>query len=208
MRAILIQNAVGECAELLRLSAPLHQAYCDRHGIELRQSYHNLAHGRSHMWDKVVLLLELLSELADGVIVFWIDADALIVGSENIAHGLPDGFDIAMFRMGPGPKGRNRLNTGVMILRNGPELRRLLKDAFDLGNCDGPLDEYTCDEPRINERLESGTYALKIHVLDVKYNSFCPYLCDEPLVRAWHGEKKRAVAMRMREELWKLRGDA
>jgi len=184
--ACLIQCASGPDLELLRLSYPIHSDFCRRHGFQYRASFlKSEPSGRSPIWSYIPALRDELERLQDGALVVKLDADALIIGDEDLRGALPDGADIGMVERQY--MSNSVLNSGVIFVRNSEKVREIWRAIWD-----GYQGEE--DNVAVNERLLDIRSGLAIAKLDGRYN-FCGAASPPtyPIqIRAWHGESKEA----------------
>ncbi len=117
--------ATGRHRELLTESAPTLQAYARRHGWDIVLSCESLT-TRPPSWAKVALITELMASYE---MVFWIDADAIIVDLERdvlAEAGADADADIwfARHRQERDPDA-TVLNAGIILARSSPFARGL-----------------------------------------------------------------------------------
>lgn len=207
---LIVQHGIGDCAELLRLSAAHHAAYATRHNHTLIQDMSQRCPERRAYWEKLPMLLHVLTRLNDGHLLAWLDADCLIVDPDvNIFAGFS--ADIAMTTVSyPGIP--EHFNTGVILLKNSPKIRELLQHAFAAWPNDVPMNAHPKhDELAINEaivffnkfRLHGG---VSVAVLPPEMNCWKHNQknAQNPVIRAWHGMPNDTVRKRMAEELEKI----
>ena len=125
---VIASLGAGPQRELLGLAARSFGPYARRHGYDLRLVTEVLDPGRPAPWSKIPLLRELAARYA---LVVWIDADAVIVDREtDIASALVPGRLVHLVEHVVG--GEPRPNTGVMMLRGGPEAIAFLDAVWAL----------------------------------------------------------------------------
>jgi len=128
-REVLLQQARPPYSRLLALSYPQHRSYARQHGLELVRMGGPLIPGWTGHWDAVVVMLVLLESGVDRI--FWLDADALIVGDRYFGVALAaSGGNLAMVRH-PGPP--EHWNCGVLMVQNGSHVRAFLQELIDQG---------------------------------------------------------------------------
>lgn len=194
---ILLQHGVGNCAELLRVSRKRHQEYCDKFGIQFVQDFEVRHPERLPYWEKIPLIQSYL-DTTD--VLLWVDADALIVQDVDLSRILT--CDLAMAKARK--HGREWFNTGVMFIRNTPEMFALLSDAWDRWPNDVAYNEHPKhDEKAINDACSER--GITVQVLDAKYNSWKNNAVNNPVIKAWHGEPDDATRMRFREFLQRVK---
>lgn len=100
-------------------TVPRMRAYAERHGFDLQVTKFEKTGGRPY-WIKITSIRKAL----DGShgIVFWIDADALIVRLEfDVRLALPVDKDLGMVWHSPGGvDSYSHFNAGIIVIRNGP----------------------------------------------------------------------------------------
>ncbi|MDQ4041721.1 MAG: hypothetical protein M3141_08220 [Actinomycetota bacterium] len=126
-RKVLCSLAVGPQERLLRLARPGFVRYADRHGYDLDVRNRLLTDERPPPWSKILLVRELL-ETYD--IVFWIDADAVIVdprldiatelGSRSFMGLVEHRYDDVAVP-----------NTGVLVLRRDALAQEFLQAVWE-----------------------------------------------------------------------------
>jgi galactosyl transferase GMA12/MNN10 family len=122
---VIVSLALGDHRRMLALSAATFEAYARRFGWDLVLSTEPLAPERPGSWSKIPLLQQLLERYE---LVWWIDADAVIVDLEpDIAAAVHPGADVYLVAHA---QGRDELavvpNAGVMLLRRSPFTRDFL----------------------------------------------------------------------------------
>jgi hypothetical protein len=184
--SVLIQQASGLHAPMLELVASRHAGYCVRHGITYWPVLGAVQFSRTPHWNKIVLIRHALDMGFDTVA--WLDADTLIVrDEEDFRTALhPDDGPIAVARHPGGGDARlhEHWNTGVMFLRNTPEVREFFRAVWELG----PLGEKpTYEQARINDLLAQ--FPGLVQRLDDRWNSTERVNeAPEPVIKAWHGQ--------------------
>jgi hypothetical protein len=197
----LIQQASWEYAPLLDLTARLHADYARRHGMTfLAVRGRVLDEGEYVAFDKLALMRQAMDERF--IYVFWIDADAAIVGDEDLRGALgafhetplretplretplretPLRMEIGMARH-PGPP--EHYNVGVILARNTDRARAFLDEA--LARRPGPLPWH--EQQVINDLAGEPRFAGCVRRLDDKWNSTVnANEVEDPVVMAWHG---------------------
>jgi glycosyl transferase family (putative galactosyltransferase) len=116
---VIASLARGDHRRMLALSAATFEAYAGRFGWDLVLSTESLAPERPGSWAKIPLLQELLRSYE---LVWWIDADAVIVDLErDIAATVHPGADVYFVAHA---QQRDELavvpNAGVMLVRRSP----------------------------------------------------------------------------------------
>lgn len=135
-RAAICSMATGGHVELLAIGAPTLLEYGDRHGWDVVLSTESsLADGRPASWGKVQLIRQLLHEYE---LVWWIDADALIVDStmdvrDHVRYGKDLYLVEHMFELG------FAASCGVMLWRASDWSQDLLTEMWSM---DEHIDQY------------------------------------------------------------------
>jgi mannan polymerase II complex MNN10 subunit len=111
----------GPQEELLEIARPTFAGYAERHGYELITST-EVDPDRPASWSKVPMLRELVESYE---LVFWIDADAVIVdASRDVADELEPASELGMVRH---RRGDDMVpNAGVIVVRGGEFAKELL----------------------------------------------------------------------------------
>ena len=180
MTDILLQQGRAEYAQLLDFSEPRHRAYAERHDLCYLRYDGPLVPSWSGHWDQIALFRALLGQGAERI--FWIDADALIVGDTDIRDGLGEA-DLAMARH-PGPP--EHWNIGVCCIRNGDRVRELVRAVIERGPGGFPWYQQAV----LNERLDGEFADVEVARLGNEWN--CTHCLGhftevrEPVIVAWH----------------------
>lgn len=191
-RTILIQHASGPITPMLEMTVGRHADYCAKHDITYWPVFGDVQFSRTPHWNKIVLIQQALAIGFD--IVAWIDADTMIVDFEpDIRTALNSGPPLAMARhpltgMDENP---GHWNSGVMIMRNTPELRRFFQQVWD----EGPvLNHRWKDQARILDVLKR--HPELVQLLDDRWNSTVEVNeAPDPIIKAWHGFGPNAISM-------------
>lgn len=116
----------GPHRHLLRIAARSFRRYARRHDLDLHLRTEPLETTRPAPWSKVVLLRELLDRYET---VVWLDSDLVVVDPRpDITQTLEPGRFVGLVehrtKEGAMP------NSGVLVLRSGPEARAFLDDVW------------------------------------------------------------------------------
>lgn len=191
-RGIVIQWAAGKHEKLLRLTESAHRAYCLKHQLDYRALYgvEHQVESRHPFWTKVYLIREALGENYDFVV--WLDADALIVGDEDLRAAVSEGIGARWCVLDwekISPLAYNHFNCGVLYLRNSPAVRDFVRRWLDTSDEGHPwADQHVFNQ--ITSGTESPDEGLPlVGALDAKWHSIHPHFEAEglPFVVAWHG---------------------
>lgn len=127
MRKAIVSLGAGAQARLLSLAAPSFRSYAQRHGYELLLHTAVVDEDRPAPWSKIVLLRALAT---DYDLLLWLDADLVIVDRRvDIATELDDGRFLYLVEH---VTSAGRMpNSGVMMLRGGPQARAFLDEVYD-----------------------------------------------------------------------------
>jgi hypothetical protein len=126
-RKVLCSLGVGPHEELLDLAARSFRPYAARHGYDLALSTSLIEPQRPAAWNKVRFVSRLLD---DYDVVFWIDADALLLQSDlDIADQLPEWAWLGMVAHQT-PEAEEFPNSGVFVCRRTRTMRRFLADIW------------------------------------------------------------------------------
>jgi hypothetical protein len=177
--AILLQQASPEQAILLDLTGKRHLAYAERHGIAYWTVGKRMIDENGAIyagWDKFVLIRQALGRGYEHV--FWIDADAAVVGDVDLREARTDGC-LGMVEH-PGPP--VHFNCGVMLMRNTAQLREFLRAVWERRPGEHPWYEQTI----MNEMITDGWPGFE--QLDLRWNStFGIAEAQGPVIVGWHG---------------------
>ncbi len=128
-------DTFSELGDIVTVSA---KEYCFRHGYGYAFFKTPNVTGRAYVWTKILVLYDVCRTLkheADAW-VLWVDADACIVSPEfdpvrQIIRQKPHGTEIII------AKDINGINLGVMLLKNTPFVRTLLRKIWSMRDCLG-----------------------------------------------------------------------
>lgn len=184
-RGVICSLATGRHRELLAESAPTIAAYAQRFGWGVVLSSETLG-DRPPSWSKIILVKELLQEFD---LVFWVDADALIVDLErDLIAEIDDAADIwfAGHPQDHDPEA-TVLNAGVFLARSSQFTRDLLDAIWDNEQFVDhnwwenaallDLLGYSLDAPF--RKLQRSKWDARIGSLDLAWNSV-PGYCESP----------------------------
>lgn len=181
MNDILLQQGRAEYQPLLDFAEGLHRAYAERHRIEYLRYDGPVAAGWPGFWDQIALLRALFG--AGARRIYWLDADALLVGDDDLREALGD-YDVAMCRH-PGPP--EHWNIGVSLWANSTPMRHLLRAALERGPGAWPWYQQAI----VNELLAGECAGLQVGRLDDRWNAtvVLGHLATvaDPVIVAWHG---------------------
>lgn len=123
MRKALATIGTGAHKQLLERTLPTFRSYAARHEYDVVVGNGHAETDRNSAWAKVPLLRDLLRRYE---VVFWVDADAIILdGTRDVADELdPETFQGFVFH----PSGPN---TGVWLLRAGDRSQRFLEAVWN-----------------------------------------------------------------------------
>ncbi|HEX6476337.1 MAG TPA: hypothetical protein VF005_03620 [Acidimicrobiales bacterium] len=117
----------GPHRRLLDVTRPALERYADRHGYEVRVVESRWVPARPVSWDKVALLHSLVARYR---VVFWVDADAVVMDDAPDVRQEVDRvrfLHLVEHRV----DGERRPNAGVMVLRGGRLASRFLERVWD-----------------------------------------------------------------------------
>ncbi len=183
MTAILIQQATTEYKPLLDLTERRHRLYAERHAMKYMRFDGAIMPGWHPYWNPVFLWLMLLMQEAQNDVagVWHIDADALIVGDDDMRYAVEAGR-IGMCWQTSQPE---HWNIGVIFLRNSERVRDLLRATLERGPGGPP---WYCQQI-MNDLLAEPEWADLAQGLDHRWNSIRFYAeVADPQIVAWHGE--------------------
>ena len=128
-RGVICSLATGAHVHLLSVAAPTLVAFGERHGWDVVLSTEeDLCAGRPAPWGKIPLIRQLLDEYE---LVWWIDADAIIVdASKDIRDELDPDKDLFLVEHLFEWPHQHAANTGVMVWRSTDWSRALLDETW------------------------------------------------------------------------------
>lgn len=190
---VLLQQGCGPCRPLLAAVRPHHLAYCRRHGFRYVPITTRPWHAQYELErDKLLLLSWALSHLvAEGGLLVCLDADAVIVGDEDLGDALPAGADFGMVLA----TGRF-FNTGAWWIRHTPNAAAAIEALADMPP--RPPGVTYGDQQRLVDALPRLADAgLQASALDSRWNWYdnAARRPTPPVqVRAWHSPVTPAPA--------------
>lgn len=126
LRKALCSFAVGSHVELQRIARETLETYAQRHGYDLHLVDRSPAPERPASWSKIPLVRELLT---DYDVVFWVDADAIIVDpSVDVASVIEPGKFLYIVEHTIGPQ--HIPNMGVFLVQAGEPTQRLFDEVW------------------------------------------------------------------------------
>jgi hypothetical protein len=126
MSKVIVSLGTGPQERLLGLASRSFRRYARAHGYELSLHTHPVDPARPAPWSKVKLLRRLAAEHE---LVLWLDADLVIVdGSTDIASELEE--KRFLYLVEHQTKEGRIPNSGVMLLRGGPETIAFLDEVY------------------------------------------------------------------------------
>jgi hypothetical protein len=128
-RGVICSLATGTHVHLLSIAAPTLVAFGERHGWDVVLSTEeDLCQGRPAPWGKIPLIKQLLDEYE---LVWWIDADAIIVDTtKDIRDELDDDKDLFLVEHLFAWPHQHAANTGMMVWRSTDWSRALLDETW------------------------------------------------------------------------------
>jgi hypothetical protein len=136
-KILVVQSSTENIGSFARLSAEINGAYARLHGYAFVHHETELpaARPRNPCWDKVVHLRSHLKEGdSDAEYIFWIDSDAAIDRTDRRLESIAassGGADLSICVSMPLTK---NVNTGAMLLRATPWMRRFADDWWGWDN--------------------------------------------------------------------------
>lgn len=183
----------GDYRPCIELTRERNQAYCDRHGFDLEivigtlsEQYSNVNMGA---WVKVEMIDKALKTGYEYVV--WLDADALIKDMDtDLRDACPNGIGACWMRI---PQ-LHHWNTGVLYVRNSPEVR-----AF--------FSEWLSNFPGDKQWREQGIFnklamqSKVVQTISDKWNATINYsMVPDAVVLGYHGNGDAAYRYRMMKE--------
>jgi hypothetical protein len=126
VRKAIVSLGTGPQSRLLALASRSFRRYGARHGYSLELARETMDPTRPAPWSKIVLLRRLA---ASHDLLLWLDADLVVVDdSLDIASELDD--DRFLYLVEHQTKEGRMPNSGVMLLRGGPETIAFLDEVY------------------------------------------------------------------------------
>lgn len=177
-RDVILQQARDEYKLMLDLTEPFHRVYAERHGVEYKRVDGTIVHGWNGTWDAIALFVRMIDCGVDRI--FWLDADTLIVGDEDLHSGL-SGAPLTMARH-PGPPGH--WNCGVLFIDVSPRVSEFFEETLRRGPGGYPW----WQQQIMNDLLALPEWDGMIGRLGDRWNSTVGHVeAPDPVVMAWHG---------------------
>lgn len=186
---LIVQNAYGGQSERqLAVTRKRHSAFALKHGYAYRIFHEGAPAGWHPAWSKIPAWIRALESTKRNVLA--VDTDGIVIGDEPLHEALGE-FDLAMVKVHMGPYWW--FNTGVVFIRNNPEVKAFLSTVFEAGPVESA--ETTAEQARINIMLR--TSRLRVLALDNRYNCYSRTPCSDPIIKAFHGEPHDAVLAKL-----------
>lgn len=140
---IVLTAGYGQHAELMRLTESRHRRWAARIGAthELRYGPEPWPAGtetRDGCWQKILAIQATLERMGEREVLVWIEPDVLVCDlSANPLAALPDWAEWGMVWRGNEVRVSPHFCTGVQIIRNTENVRRMLQDVWDTGPISG-----------------------------------------------------------------------
>lgn len=184
--AIIIQQASGWCLPLIKKTMAHHAAYAKRHSMDYELHLgEKQPKGWNPIWSKIVVCLEELRRERE--ILFWLDADTVIADpSVDLRESLVLEKEMIGLVRHPGPP--IHLNFGVIMIRNGPTVTKLFEEMMRVGPDGHPWH----DQSVFLTLIKKPEYESLPVVIDDKWNAVAKHHnCANPVIKAWHGDKRK-----------------
>jgi len=190
--ALILQQASWAYAPLLDITANLHARYAQRHGMAFLALRGRVLDESTPLgFDKLALMRRMIASRYRHI--FWVDADAAIVGDRDLREALKWG-EVGMARH-PGPP--EHFNCGVICIRNTDGARAFLDEAMARRPGGPPWFE----QQILNDLAAAEPWTGIFERLDDRWNSTVnANEVDEPVIMGWHGAGdvwEKAAWMRM-----------
>lgn len=130
---ILIQHACGPMADCLLAVLGHHERYAKRHDM-----VYGWTTEPGDVWTRFSLLAEALASRKSGELVFWLDADAVVVNPERDLSDALGPDDVAGAGVMPG----EWIHTGVLYLRAVPSVEAWMRRCWAARTSDTGLDGF------------------------------------------------------------------
>lgn len=156
MRIALLTLYTPEIEPVGRLSIPNKEAYCKRHGYDLIVRTSSLDKSRHPSWSKILLLLDSIERFD---VLFWTDADSLIMNPDlRVEHLIRPGNDLVAAREITGVN-RGRFNAGELIFSSTPRTKRFLEAVWAQTQF---VEHPAWEQAAMNDLIEKGRTDIKI----------------------------------------------
>lgn len=178
MREILLQQGRADYKAMLDLTEPFHRGYAERHGLEYMRVDGPVIPFWPGFWDSIELFIRLMTKGVDRI--FWLDADTLIVGDEDIRQGMRKRQLTMAWHSGP----PEHWNCGVFFIRNYPRALLFFEEVLRRGPGKWPWYQ----QEIMNDLLEDPLWYDLVGRMDDRWNSTVLH-CEalDPVIMAWHG---------------------
>lgn len=204
MKATLLQHAIGDDVALLDISQAYHQRYCDSHNITYRCTRDRIREDSRHpVWEKVAAIRRELRAAADGELLAWLDADAIVadiavdlrtvvplIREQNEGHG-----GVGMVRWQGG-----LLNAGVIYAVVDHRSRAYFDRVDVIGYVPNPWglkDQATFDKVAKMDAYQGLVVEVPSQWNSYRYAKHLP--TGNAVVKAWHGDKLEVAAAGLAE---------
>jgi hypothetical protein len=189
MRKIITQHYTVEQKPIFDLVNQKNLLYSVKNGFDYILNSSRRYPEKAFYWEKIAWINELLSTTPDNSLIVYEDIDSINIGGD-LVNALPSGYDMGMVQLRGGLGGTQKqkwFNSGVIIMKNKPEVRKFWVDVF---NTNTPEDEIGIHQvlQNVNGNYEYST-GKQLYSLDIEYNVWSNNLnlCKEIYIRTFHG---------------------
>lgn len=200
-RFVVCTHGVGECHKMLQITSKRLVQWCQKHSLDLRIRTRRLC-ADSVFWDKALFIREVMSSLAYGDTVLWLDADCVVCNLDESPYNLLGEYEYAARWVTPEDSPnvtKSYFQSGVQVIAVTPQTRELA-DAICSHIGDPTINkEGSCawDEDALNQELRN--LNIKAKHLDPRWNAFKEH--EIPIIRGYHGWRHERVKEKLQDEL-------
>ena len=187
MRKIITQNYTGTHDQIFDLTNNSNRNFASKNGFEYISDNKTRCIGIKSTqhpgWEKIAWLNEFLPTIEDGSLVVYADCDSIFLNGD-LTTALDSNYEIGMVKLRGGLGGKeilNWFNSGVIILKNTPDVRTFLLNIWNMNEMN--------EEIAIKKDLKVSKF--NIFSLDPKWNSWSnnEKLVSSPSIKTFHGMK-------------------
>ena len=200
-RFVVCTHGVGDCHRMLQISSKRTVEWCKRFRLDFRASTRRLC-ADSIFWDKALFVRSVMSDLAYGDVVIWIDADCIICNTDEDPRKVLGDCDYAALWITPDDSPCVTLSyyqSGVQFIRVTPQTRELFDAICDHIGDPTIRKEGSCawDEDALNRELKN--LGIKVQNLEPRWN--CTKEHQAAIIRGYHGWDHNRVQEKLKDEL-------
>ena len=191
MMNYITQNYTGTHSQLFDLTNISTQTFASKNGYNYITSNINRCTGvkatQHPGWEKIAWLNQFLPTIEDNSLVIYADCDSIFL-TGDLSTALDPNYDLGMVKLRGGLGGAqilNWFNTGVMIMRNIPNVRSFFINIWNMNE----MNEEIAIKKYLKNNANSIGNSKSIYSLDPKWNCWAnnEKFVASPCIKSFHG---------------------